>query len=63
MCASCGWAALADEIDEMVTSGRYEWAENTLDGIRESVEAHEHASERQREAVQNIKAAALEEGS
>ena len=54
MCQNCDWQDLIERIDEMVGSGDYDWAEDTLTGIRDTVEEREHCSERQTEAVDNI---------
>jgi hypothetical protein len=54
MCQNCDWENLIERIDEMVNSGDYDWAEDTLTGIRDTVEERQHCSERQVEAVDNI---------
>lgn len=46
--------ALISRIDEMLESGSYDWAEDTLSGIRESVERTGRSTEGQRTAVDNI---------
>lgn len=48
------WYQFKQEIDEMLASGRYEWAEETLSGIAETVERYETVTEGQRRAVGNI---------
>lgn len=42
------------EIDDLLDSGEYDWAEETLSGIRTTVERTERATEGQRRAVDNI---------
>ena len=54
MCDTCDWESFAEEIDEMLESGDYDWAAETLEGIRDTVTQREHCTERQREAVENI---------
>jgi len=48
---------LLEQIDEMTDSGKYGWAEDTLSGIRESVERTQRVTEGQQRAVNNIEAA------
>ena len=45
---------LIEQIDELLESGDYDWAEDTLTGIRETVERNEYTTERQEQAVQTI---------
>lgn len=54
MCKSCEWEDLIDRIDGMVDSGDFDWAMDTLDGIRSTVAEREHCTDRQAEAVENI---------
>lgn len=51
------WFQFHSEISNMLTSGRYEWAEDTLSGIAESVERYQNVTDGQRRAVENIRAA------
>jgi hypothetical protein len=55
MCDDCNWHELLEEIEEMQAAGGYEFAHHTLSGIYETVEEKEHCTERQREAVENIR--------
>lgn len=57
MCATCGWKRFADEIGEMLEDRRYDRANPTLHGIRETVTNNQHATEKQAAAVENIRAA------
>lgn len=41
-------------IDDMLESGEYDWAEQTLSGIRETVEGSGMVTDRQQRAVDNI---------
>ena len=55
MCDTCKWSDLLAEIEAMCAAGGYEFADRTLTGIYERVKLMEHATERQKEAVGNIK--------
>ena len=55
MCDDCNWHELLEKTEEMQAGGGYEFAHHTLSGINETVEANEHCTERQREAVNNIR--------
>lgn len=55
MCDFCEWEDVLKEIDEMMVSGDYDFAEDTLSGIAEWVEEKEHITEKQIAAVDNIK--------
>lgn len=54
MCDRCDWESLIEQIDEMIDSGDFDWAMDTLEGIRGTVSEREHATERQAEAIENI---------
>ena len=43
-----------EQIDEMLDQERYEFATDTLEGIKEWIVEHEHCTPDQFEAVQNI---------
>ena len=58
MCATCHWEELIDDIDRALETGRVEWATETLEGIKASVEEYGCATSRQMEAVGNIMGAA-----
>lgn len=45
---------LIEQIDGLLDSGDYDWAEDTLTGIRGTVERNGYTTERQEQAVQNI---------
>lgn len=56
MCAGCGWEDVVEEIDEMLDCGcSYEFAEETLTGIKNWVYGNEHVTEDQLSAIENIK--------
>ena len=54
MCDSCGWEELVEQIDEMMDDEKWEFAQDTLEGIREWVVESEHCTEKQKDAVNNI---------
>ena len=51
------WYQFSTEILEMLASDQYEWAADTLMGIRESVEKYQTVTPGQRRAVENVAAA------
>jgi len=51
------WYQFSTEILELVSSGQYDWAADTLEGIRESVEQYHTVTPGQRKAIDNIRAA------
>jgi len=55
MCDTCNWSDLLDEIKAMCAATGYEFADQTLSGIHDRVKLVRHATERQKEAVMNIK--------
>ena len=54
MCQDCEWEGLLEQIDQLLDDEQYEFAQDTLEGIREWVEEQEHCTEKQKTAVQNI---------
>lgn len=54
MCSGCDWETGLEEIEECLDDPDYEFAEDTLEGIKEWVEHHEHITEKQQEAIDNI---------
>jgi hypothetical protein len=52
------WYQFLEEIEDMLGSGSYAWARDTLEGIQETVERTTRVSEAQRKAVDNIAAGA-----
>lgn len=51
------WYQFLCELDEVIACGWYDWALDTLLGIRESVEKFKVVTPGQRRAVENIQAA------
>lgn len=52
------WYRFSTEIDDLLATGKYTWAESTLTDIQRTVEALKRVSEPQRQAVRNIEAGA-----
>lgn len=55
MCSRCNWEEVLDEIHTMLNDPDFRFAEDTLTGIGEWVEANSHITDRQEEAVANIR--------
>lgn len=55
MCDECGWDELLEEIKEMCAAGGFEFADQTLSGIYDTVTKNEHCTERQKSAIHNIR--------
>lgn len=56
MCEHCEWEELLEQIDDMLGQEKYEFAADTLNGIKDWVEANEHCTDGQQIAVGNIEA-------
>jgi hypothetical protein len=54
MCENCEYQDLLDKIESLQDSGDYEWADDTLSGIHDTVSKMEHCTEAQKTAVSNI---------
>jgi len=50
------WYRFSQEIDDLLATGRYTWAQDTLTGIQQTVEARQGVTDQQRRAVANIEA-------
>jgi hypothetical protein len=57
------WYRFAEEISELLYSGSYEWASDTLTDIKATVERTQSVSDGQRRAVENIENARSGRGS
>jgi hypothetical protein len=55
MCKSCVWENVLEELNDLCADPDYEWANDTLSGIAEWVEEHQHVTEGQVDAIENIK--------
>ena len=57
MCNKCNYDEWLDDINEMQLNEDYIWADDTLEGIKIWVSKNAHITERQIEAIENIKEA------
>jgi len=55
MCEHCDWEKLLEAIEEMLEEPRYEFAVDTIEGIKEWVLEREHCTAKQIEAIKNIR--------
>lgn len=55
MCYSCDWEDFVDLLNEMLEDKEYEWAYDTIQGIKDTVEMKEHKTEGQDTAIDNIR--------
>jgi len=55
MCQKCEWRDVLAELDDLCADNDYEWANDTLAGIGEWVEEHQHVTKGQIDAIENIK--------
>ena len=55
MCDTCEWEENLEELNELCENPDYEWANDTLSGIAEWVEKKQHITEKQIDAIGNIK--------
>ena len=55
MCKRCDWETYIDDIDKMLIDPDYEFAEETLSGIRDWIEKNEHITDKQSISIDNIK--------
>jgi len=56
MCDTCDHEEVLEELNDLCAESDYEWANDTLSGIAEWVEKNGHVTERQLDAIENIKA-------
>lgn len=54
MCKECDWEEFLEEINDHLSNEDFEWAEETLAGIADTVQERSHATEGQKAAVNNI---------
>jgi uncharacterized coiled-coil protein SlyX len=48
------WLEYLDKCDEMLLDEKYSFANDTLQGIRDWISEHQHVTDRQKEAIDNI---------
>ena len=54
MCSSCDWESALEECEELLGDTDYEFASDTISGIKEWVETNKHVTPRQLDAITNI---------
>ena len=54
MCEYCEFEDFLETIDEMMEESKYEFAMETIEGIKEWVLEHGHCTKKQKEAIKNI---------
>ena len=54
MCDTCAWVEARADIEDLLEDPRYEFARDTLRGIFEWIEEHEHVTGSQLRAIENI---------
>lgn len=52
---SQAWKHWIKQIDRLLSDQRYGWAKETLEGIKERVQENKNISERQIQAIKNIR--------
>lgn len=57
MCKECGWEEFAAYLDDLLTDSDYSWAEETIEGIMNTITDKGHVTDNQRGAISNIEAA------
>jgi hypothetical protein len=62
MCQECDWEDFADGLQILLGDTDFMWAADTIEGIQETVREKEHATPRQKEAIENIEAAVERRG-
>jgi hypothetical protein len=62
MCKFCNHEKFLAEIEELLGDSDFEWAEDTLSGIAETVGEMEHCTPGQQAAIDNIVAAVERRG-
>jgi len=55
MCEKCDWEEYLEGMDNMMEDPDYEFALETIEGIHNWVENKSHITDKQKEAVDNIK--------
>lgn len=62
MCDTCEHEEVLDELNALCEDPDYEWAYETLSGIAEWAEKKKHVTEKQVDAIRNIKERVEERG-
>lgn len=54
MCQRCDWEGSLDQIEDLLEDDEFEFAEETLKGIRKWIKENEHVTPSQEQAIANI---------
>ena len=54
VCDDCEWSLWLERIEEGLDTGRLEHKREFLEGVYDTIEANEHATERQIEVIEDI---------
>ena len=54
MCENCEWEEELDRATKMIEQGQFDFALETLEGIKDWVQENEHITDRQSTALDNI---------
>ena len=54
MCDECDWEGLLSKIDKMLSLRTFNFASNTLEGIKRWVSKNKHCTKPQEDAIENI---------
>ena len=57
MCENCEWPEALEELNDLCEDSDYDFANETLAGIAEWVEKNKHITDKQIDAIANIKRA------
>ena len=60
MCQDCDHKDFLFDLDEMLSDSDYEWASDIIEGIRDTVKFKYHVTQRQSDAIDNIRNAVEE---
>jgi len=54
MCNDCEWLDYIDLADDMLLDEEYDFASDTIEGIKDWIKENEHVTDNQKNALQNI---------
>ena len=54
MCTKCDWESVLADCNALLSDPDFEFAEDTVEGIKDWIEENHHVTERQADAISNI---------
>ena len=54
MCTKCDWESVLSDCEALLSDPDFEFAEDTVAGIKEWIEENHHVTEKQTTAIENI---------